>query len=160
MTQKELAERLSVTDKAVSQWERGCVFQTFAHRSAHNRAASFFDRDLYQFNRAGRTAGGNGYGHSEHTPPLPRQALKAKSNGTNGSGARFSPFPLCAFLAWLGVTALLVYAVPQAAFTETAAFLLLAPWLYLLQLGLPFLFGYSILIWKDSHFMRTEKRRV
>lgn len=72
-----------------------------------------------------------------------------------GRAFRLSPVRV---LAWLGVTALLIYAAPQATFTETAGFLLLALGLYLLRLGLPFLFGYSILIWKDSHFMRTEKK--
>ena len=139
MTQKELAERLNVTDKAVSQWERGVCFPDICTIEALEQQE---EMDMAILN----------------TLTFAQASFKSKIKRYKWIGGALFAFPLCAFLAWLGVTALLVYAAPQAAFTETAGFLLLALGLYLLRLGLPFLFGYSILIWKDSHFMRTDKK--
>ena len=158
MTQKELAERLNVTDKAVSQWERGVCFPNICTIEALTTELHLSLTEIF-------TNSAEPLEQQEemdmailNTLTFAQASFKSKIKRYKWIGGALFAFPLCAFLAWLGVTALLVYAAPQAAFTETAGFLLLALGLYLLRLGLPFLFGYSILIWKDSHFMRTDKK--
>ena len=142
MTQKELAERLNVTDKAVSQWERGVCFPDICTIEALTTELHLSLTEIF-------TNSAEPLEQQEemdmailNTLTFAQASFKSKIKRYKWIGGALFAFPLCAFLAWLGVTALLVYAAPQAAFTETAGFLLLA-------LGL---------IWKDSHFMRTDKK--
>lgn len=155
LTQKELAARIGVTDKAVSQWERGICFPDICMVEPVTRELNISLSEIFTDSAQQENQKESMDKAIKNTLDFAEDGFKKRIHRYKMAGLLFFAFPLFIFLIMLTAALLLIFALPDAAITETIGFLFFASWLYLMRLGLPFFLGYLILLWRNSHFMNS-----
>lgn len=142
----------------MSQWERGVCFPDICTVEPLTKELGISLSELFANAAAPATQKEEMDMAISNTLTFAQENLNSKIKRCKVIGGVLFALPLFAFLAGAGVTALLIRATPQAAVTQTAAFVLLALGIYLVRLGLPLLLGYSLFLFKGSRFMNAGTR--
>lgn len=157
MTQKELASKLGVTDKAVSQWERGICFPDICTIESLSKELNISLIEIFTDSFDGMTQpiNTNTEATIHNVLIYATDDLIKKKKKYKMAGIIILSMPLLLFILMAIILFILIKAIPLAPATETMGFLLLALWFYLIRIGLPLLFGYSLLLWRYSKYFNS-----
>lgn len=160
LTQKELAERLHITDKAVSKWERGISFPDISMIELLTKELNLSLAEIFTEAPECRETHEEVNHAIQNTLIFAEEHYARKKRKYQWIGALFFGAPLPIFLILILAAFLGIIFAPESPATETAAFFTLAFFGYMVKLGFPFLFGYLLFVWRDSHFMSMGKKAV
>lgn len=159
MTQKDLAEKLGVTDKAVSQWERGICFPDICIIETITKELDISLTEIFTDSKESMVP-------KEEVDTVIRNTLSFAEDNYQGKIKHYKKIgfilfssPLFLFIILLLISFLLIKVAPDVELTTTVMFVFLAFGLYIIRLGLPILLSYLLLLWKYSKFM-SEGRKV
>lgn len=158
MTQKELAEKLGVTDKAVSQWERGICFPDICIIETITKELNISLTEIFTDSKESNVPGEEMDTVIRNTLSFAEDNFHQKIKGYKKTGLILFAFPLVIFIVMLLISFFLIKMAPDTELTATFIFIIFAFWLYIIRLGLPILLSYLLFLWKYSKFMSVGKR--
>ncbi len=156
LTQKELADRLNITDKAVSQWERGkcypdiCILNDVAKALEIPISDFFCDEEKEE----------NVNNIVQETLNYANEKIKEKNRKIKIITGFFFASPIIIGLFLTIILAKLIPAYGDRESVVTMGFLLLALWTYIIKIGLPIFGGYIMLLWQQSRFMNKGWKKI